>query len=393
MNNLQHTPDGVRDIYGDECARKIFVKNELFSLIKSFGYCPIQTPSFEYFDVFGLDVGTTPSRELYKFFDHEGNTLVLRPDFTPSVARAYAKYFKESNVPVRFLYEGSSFSNPVNYRGRLNETAQIGAELMGERSIDSDAEIIALNAGCFEKAGLCDFIISIGDSGIFRAVFDAAKMDEDTEKEFKEYICSKNYFAAEKLSEEKNYSKEVTRCFKELPNLSGGVEMLDDAALIFSSFPRAKEAILRLKDVYNIIAEYGYDKYVAFDLSLLSPYDYYTGIIFEGFSFGTGEAISKGGRYDELLGKFGKDAPAVGMVIMIDSLMSSLDRQKIDIGKKEEKTVIIYSSKYRIDAINKAKELRKSQRSSSLVLYDDLKNDTETDDYYKSIGYDVVRMI
>ena len=109
MNNLQHTPDGVRDIYGDECARKIFVKNELFSLIKSFGYCPIQTPSFEYFDVFGLDVGTTPSRELYKFFDHEGNTLVLRPDFTPSVARAYAKYFKESNVPVRFFTKGALF--------------------------------------------------------------------------------------------------------------------------------------------------------------------------------------------------------------------------------------------------------------------------------------------
>ena len=90
---LLHTPEGVRDLYGKEYAEKLYVENRLRESIRLYGYEEIQTPTFEFFDIFSREIGTTPSKELYKFFDKEGNTLVLRPDFTPSIARCAAKYF------------------------------------------------------------------------------------------------------------------------------------------------------------------------------------------------------------------------------------------------------------------------------------------------------------
>ena len=97
IKKLLHTPEGVRDIYGKEYAKKLYIENKLHETLKSFGYEDIQTPTFEFFDVYSKDIGTTPSNELYKFFDKEGNTLVLRPDFTPSIARCAAKYFLEES--------------------------------------------------------------------------------------------------------------------------------------------------------------------------------------------------------------------------------------------------------------------------------------------------------
>jgi ATP phosphoribosyltransferase regulatory subunit len=126
MNNrLLHTPEGVRDIYGKEYAKKLAIEQKLQQAIHCFGYEDIQTPSIEFFDVFSKEIGTTPSKELYKFFDKEGNTLVLRPDFTPSIARCAAKYFMEEKVPLRFSYNGNTFTNTSNLQGKSTCTTRI----------------------------------------------------------------------------------------------------------------------------------------------------------------------------------------------------------------------------------------------------------------------------
>ena len=109
IQRMFHTPEGVRDVYNGECQRKQFLTRELKDVVHSYGYCDIETPTFEYFDVFSREVGTTPSKDLYKFFDREGNTLVLRPDFTPSVARAAAKYFLGRRVSRTSLLSGKYF--------------------------------------------------------------------------------------------------------------------------------------------------------------------------------------------------------------------------------------------------------------------------------------------
>ena len=125
--SLLHTPEGVRDVYGEEYARKLFVEKKLHDTIHLYGYQDIQTPTFEFFDVYSKEIGTTPSSQLYKFFDKEGNTLALRPDFTPSCARCAAKYFMDETAPLRFTYSGSTFTNTSNLQGKLKDclTGQI----------------------------------------------------------------------------------------------------------------------------------------------------------------------------------------------------------------------------------------------------------------------------
>ena len=125
--NLLHTPDGVRDIYNVECAKKHTLEKRLRALLRLYGYEEIQTPSFEFFDIFNTERGTVSSREMFKFIDRDGNTLVLRPDITPSIARAVAKYYGDEQIPMRFAYTGNTFKNNTSYQGRMREITQLGA--------------------------------------------------------------------------------------------------------------------------------------------------------------------------------------------------------------------------------------------------------------------------
>ncbi len=166
MKMLLHTPEGVRDIYNKECENKLYLQEQIHKVMKLYGYSDIQTPSFEFFDVFGKDKGSTPSKNMYKFFDREGNTLVLRPDVTPSIARAVAKYFTREDMPIRFCYMGNTFVNNAEHQGKLKEITQTGAELIGDNRSDADVEAIALVINALLKCGLSEFQIEIGHAGI-----------------------------------------------------------------------------------------------------------------------------------------------------------------------------------------------------------------------------------
>ena len=148
MKHLLHTPEGVRDIYNEECAVKLALQNRLHRVLHLYGYHDIQTPTFEFFDVFRKEIGTIPSRELYKFFDREGNTLVLRPDITPQIARVAATLLGDEGIPSRLCYVGNTFVNFSSYQGRLREHTQLGAELLGIDSPEADAEMLALVVEC-----------------------------------------------------------------------------------------------------------------------------------------------------------------------------------------------------------------------------------------------------
>ena len=325
---LVHTPEGVRDIYGDEKEKKTIVERLLHERITAYGYRDIQTPTFEFFDVFSKEVGTTPSRELYKFFDKEGNTLVLRPDFTPSIARCAAKYFMEENVPIRFCYQGNTFTNTSDLQGKLKEVTQMGAELIGDDSVQADAEMIAMTIEALYHAGLSDFQISVGNLEYFKGICAEAGLDEETELELREYISGKNYFGAEELLERTHVDKKDKELLLKVSDLFGTVQILEEAREAASN-KRSRHAVERLEKVYQVLCDYGVEKYVSFDLGMLSKYNYYTGIIFKGYTYGIGDAIVKGGRYDKLLTRFGKDSAAIGFVIVVDDLLAAMGRQDV----------------------------------------------------------------
>ena len=162
------------------------------------GYQGIETPTFEFFDVFSREVGTVSSRELYKFFDKEGNTLVLRPDMTPSIARAVSKYFHDE-TPIRLCYMGNTFINYDKYQGRLKETTQMGAELMGDGSVASDVELLSVLIEALQEAGLREFQVSVGQVEFFKALLREAGIGNAAEESLRRLISDKNRFGAEEL--------------------------------------------------------------------------------------------------------------------------------------------------------------------------------------------------
>ena len=340
--DLLHTPEGVRDSYGRENTAKQAAVEEISNKIHLYGYQDIQTPSFEYFDVFGNEIGTTPSRELYKFFDKEGNTLVLRPDFTPSVARCAAKYFMEEKRPLRFCYQGNTFCNTSDLQGKLKETTQIGAELMNDGGIEADGEMIAMLIECLLSTGLTKFQISVGNVEYFKGICEHLHMEPALETALRDEISQKNYFAAEDLLKSEGFTRPERDLFLQIRDFMETAEDLRKAAQTAPN-DRTYRAVKRLIDVWEVVDAYGLSKYVSFDLSLLSKYHYYTGIIFKGYTYGTGEPIASGGRYDQLLSYFGKKAPAIGLMISIDPLMEAMRRQHLDDVREPEIHKIYYN--------------------------------------------------
>lgn len=360
MKQLFHTPEGVRDVYGTECEKKLYLQEKLQKVFHAYGYQDIETPTFEFFDVFSKQVGTTPSRELYKFFDREGNTLVLRPDFTPSIARAASMYYQQQELPVRLCYRGSTFVNNSSYQGRLKESTQMGVELLGDASVDADGEIIALMVQLLKETGLKEFQISIGQVDFFKSLIDESGMSEETTLELRQLISNKNYFGVEELLNSQNLSEELTKVFTMLPQLFGSLEVLEKARALTNN-AGAQKALDRLEEIYEVLKQYGCEKYVSFDLGMLSKYRYYTGIIFQGYTYGTGEPLAKGGRYNHLLEHFGNPAPAIGFGLVMEQVMNSLERQNIEIPLMKSKTLIVYEEASRSLAIHMATEHRSHQ--------------------------------
>lgn len=367
MQRIFHTPEGVRDIYNGECVQKLKIQEKLHRVFHKYGYEDIITPTFEYFEVFSREVGTIPSKDLYKFFDREGNTLVLRPDFTPAVSRACATYFDPDKEPLSLCYTGNTFINTSGYRGQLKENTQMGVERIGDASVDADAELLAMTVECLLAAGLTEFQISIGQVDYFRSLLTEAGMDEEGEERLRNLVSQKNSFGVEDLVKEQGLSPEISAAFVEIPHMFGSVEVLEKAKALTKN-DCALEAVARLEEIYEILKIYGYEKYVTFDFSMLSKYQYYTGIIFQAYTYGTGEPLVKGGRYDKLLKHFGKDAPSIGFAIVVDNLLLALSRQKIEPEKGEDCEILCYNVSEREEAIRKAQELRAQGKNVVLRL-------------------------
>ena len=349
-NRLIHTPEGVKDSYNGECRKKLAVQDKILDIFYLYGYEHIQTPSFEYFDIFSKDRGSVPDREMFKFFDRDNNTLVLRPDMTPAVARCVAKYFMDDHMPLRLCYLERTFKNNSSYQGRLKERAETGAELIGDDSEDADAEMIAMVIDSLRQAGLQEFQVELGQVAFYRSLLKEAGLEEEVEEELNQYIENKNYFAVEGLLKNQSMDEGLKMAFLKLPELFGSLEQMQEAKKLTAN-PGALAAIERLEKVHSILESRGLEAYVSYYLGMLSRYQYYTGIIFKAYTYGTGDYIVTGGRYDKLLVQFGKDTPAVGFVIVVDQLMAALSRQQIDVPVTLVNTVILYETSARSRAL------------------------------------------
>jgi ATP phosphoribosyltransferase regulatory subunit len=364
--SLLHTPEGVRDLYNGECARKLAVQEKISHVFHLYGYEDIETPTFEYFDIFNKERGSVTSQEMFKFFDRDNNTLVLRPDMTPAIARCVGKYFFEETVPVRLCYRERTFTNNSSYQGRQKEITQTGVELIGDDASTADAEVIAMVIEALKASGLKEFQVELGQVEFFRGLTEEAGMDQETRETLRELIENKNYFGVEELISRQRISDSLGTMFLRLPELFGTLDQLGQVKAMVTN-ERSRKAIERLEKIQAILESYGLADYVSYDLGMLSKYQYYTGIIFKAYTYGTGEYIVNGGRYDKLLVQFGKDVPAVGFAIIIDQLMLALARQKVEIAAEPTAAMVLYDPRVQEQAVKMARELRNQQKKTVLI--------------------------
>lgn len=379
---LLHTPEGVRDLYNEECAMKLSVQDKIHQVLHTYGYRDIQTPTFEFFDIFNKDRGSVASKNMYKFFDREGNTLVLRPDMTPSIARMASKYYMEEEMPVRLCYQGNTFINNSELQGKLKEMTIMGVECIGDDTSDADAEIVAMVADALSKAGLEEFQIEVGHVDFLEGLMEEAQLDEDTKEELLQYISSKNYFGMEELLESKPMNEGVKNIFMKLPELFGSREIISRAKNMTDN-ERALNGLDRLEKIYRILEVYGLEKHIGIDLSMVSSYKYYTGIILRAYTYGTGDAIVNGGRYNHLMEQFGKVAPSVGFGIHIDQLLVAMRRQNLAPEFTYEHSMVLYEKSQKKAAIELASTYRENGERVVLVRKSSRKSIRDYEAYAK----------
>ncbi len=242
----------------------------------------------------------------------------------------------------------------------------MGAELIGVDSVEADAEMLAMVVDCFTTIGLRDFELSVGIVDYLQSLIEDASLDEEAEARVRELIGNRNFFGVEEYLDSIQVRRSAKEAFAALEDMYGGREVLIQAKNIAPN-SKAVKAVRRLERIYDILKVYGMEEHVSFDFSMSGLYGYYTGIIFRGYTHGTGDAIVKGGRYDHLLEKFGRKSPSIGFALVIDQLMNALTRQHIRISYARKNTLILYDEGKQKNAIKLARDFREKCKNTELV--------------------------
>jgi ATP phosphoribosyltransferase len=247
---------------------------------------------------------------------------------------------------------GNTFTNASNYQGRLKETTQCGVELIGDGSAKADAQMLSMVVDCIKSIGIEEFQISVGHAGFFDALLEEAGLKRKHANALRSLLDNKNFLGVEDFVEELEIEEKLKNLFLLLADFDITEEDLANAKEWADAYPKVAKAITSLEELNINLKEKGNEKYVSFELGMISNYEYYTGIIFAGYTYGLGEPIVKGGRYDNLLSNFDKDAPAIGFAFVIDQLLTAVDK----LSSKENKS----DARYLTFALGKGRLAKKT---------------------------------
>lgn len=380
MSKLKlQVPIGTGDYLPTECAQKRRLETIFRDTFQANGYDEIETPSFEYYDVFMHDAVPYVQENMIKFFDTKGRILALRPDMTGPIARLAVTKLMRKNEALRLCYVESVYG--YKRGSQRAEFTQAGVELIGKRSVEADAEVLAVAIQSLLSAGLQSFQIDIGQVAYFKGlVTDAGLADEQVER-IRLLIDSKNSVELEYELSRMDLDEQVKVPLLALPGLFGGEEALEKASGLVEN-TLCLQAVENIREVYAILCDFGYGEHISIDFGLLNDFNYYTGILFRGIADGIGEPILSGGRYDDLLAEFGQSTPATGFAIGIREVLSVLERQGNLTDERKRITVIKCADRDRAKAYQHAQKLRSA---SGRVLIDT--NGTE----YPSEQFDVIQ--
>ncbi|HET7522034.1 MAG TPA: ATP phosphoribosyltransferase regulatory subunit [Bacillales bacterium] len=376
-------PHGMRDTLPALYETKAWLRKQMMEGIQRWGYRFVETPALEYYDTVGT-AAAIEEGQLFKLLDQDGKTLVLRPDMTAPIARIAASSLKDEAYPLRMAYDASVFRAQKREGGHPAEFEQIGVELIGDGSAGADAEIIALMIHVLKQAGLRQFQAAVGHIGYINTLLAENVDSKERANGLRRLLYEKNVVGFRRAVEELNLSGNGRERLLALLDLRGGRKKLNTAAQLIDD-PRGKKMLSDLTALMDILDSYGVGQHIKLDFTLVSHMDYYTGIVFEGYNGSVGFPLASGGRYDELLGRFHRPAPATGFGVFFDRLVEAVG----PIGEKPSSCCILYTENHREEAIALA---HKKRAAGEIVVLQDREGVSDEDAFVRSFNevvYDV----
>jgi ATP phosphoribosyltransferase regulatory subunit len=319
-------PVGMATILPEAARQVRHLEAELLTCCNRFGYDEIILPTFEYLDVLAPGLEPTLIENSYKIVDRTtGRVLLLRPDVTAQIARTVAMGMVGARFPLRLSYRATVFRYEPEHAGRDREIFQVGAELIGADDPSADSEIIILLIECLRQVGLHSFKISLGHVGFFKGLLIRAGLSAEGQKRAEHAAARKDLpRLGEILSQERVTTRSAHRILDAL-ELCGQADVLSKGRALAKGDRPLVQALDRLATVYQLLCATGFQDAVLLDLGEFRGFDYYDGIVFDVFTEGIGVELGGGGRYDHLIGRFGRNLPSTGFALSVDRLFRGLD--------------------------------------------------------------------
>lgn len=355
--SILKSPGGMRSFLPNMAMELRNIQKKVEETFTLWGYQPVITPTLEYYDSLALGMGRKMNKELYKFIDYEGNILALRPEMTAPIARTVASRLNDISLPVRFSYNAPVFRYDEPQSGKNREIYQLGVEYIGDESSSADAETVILAIEALLNTGIKNFKLDIGHAGYLEGIINQLDLEEEEKIEIRRYLNRKDIVGLQNYLEV--LGLEDKGVLSRLPLLRGDKEVLK-LALEMTDNAQSLEAINNLQEVYEYIVDYGFEEYLNFDLGLIRGFEYYTGIVFEGFTEKMGYTICGGGRYDNLIGQYSNwKIPAIGFAIGVERVRLALRRQGYQFTVSKPDECVVFSHNNRKFALELVKKLRK----------------------------------
>ncbi|MFZ5877126.1 MAG: ATP phosphoribosyltransferase regulatory subunit [Nitrospirota bacterium] len=319
-------PKGMATLLPADAAVRRRLERSAFDVFRSWGYEEIITPLFEYLDVITPGLGPGLVDKTYTVADRStGRLMVLRPDVTPQIARMAATVLRDAPKPLRLCYGANVFRYEDEHAGHEREIFQLGAEYIGPSDPSADAEVLAVAVDLLGRFGVKGATAVVGHVGFFLGWLAEADLSPDRAHDLEEAVAKKDRSAVIALLVAGGRSRAAAIRLAGLLDLIGASDVLDRAAAVVDN-PPARHAIASLRDIALQAREYGIADALVFDLAEIRGREYYSGLIFDLFADGVGYEIGRGGRYDELIGRFGAPTPSTGFAIHVERLQQSLGR-------------------------------------------------------------------
>lgn len=320
---VDRIPSGTRDVLPDEMRELRAMTERVRAVFERAGYGEVYTPALEYEGTFARENRqpahsvTWANRPAYRVFDEQGNVLVLRPDMTIPIARLVATRYSHANPPFRFSYFAHAYRGVRPQRGQSRELLQAGVELIGAAAPEGTAEILSVLCAALDAAGLETYRVGLGDASLYPELLATFGVPPDPRERILTALAAGDFVGVEREIRELGLPGDESELLLRVPRIRGGPEILAELS------GRLERAAAGMRAVHQLLAPAVADRLI-FDFGLVRSLGYYTGAVFQVYDPAYGVPIGSGGRYDELLGAFGRPLPAVGFALGVERLHIAL---------------------------------------------------------------------